>query len=298
MKKILITGCNGFLGSNLIRFLSNSNYEIVGTSLNDNLENKNFLFKKGDLSDPLFAKSLIQLVNPDIIINTVAWTDVDACEVQPEKAYQLNVATAENVARSISNKNTKLIYISTDQLFDGLQSFYSENSIPNPINVYGKTKLEAENVCLSNHKNTIVVRTNFFGESPKNHKPSFAEWIFNSLNEKKEIKMFTDIFINPIEVSLFAKAIEKTFSCEYSGILNIVGNERISKYDFGIRLAEKFGFDNSLIVPSKSAGFNFKAARPLDMSLSVKKYETLFNYKLPSLEDSLNKFKENKKWKQ
>lgn len=298
MKKILITGCNGFLGSNLIRFLSSPDYQIVGTSLNENLENKNFLFKKGDLSDPAFTKSLIQSINPDIIINTVAWTDVDACELQPEKAYQLNVLTAENIAKAISNEKTKLIHFSSDQLFDGLQSFYSEKSVPKPINVYGKTKLEAESVCLSYHKNTIVIRTNFFGESPKNHKPSFAEWIFNSLNEKKEMKMFTDIFFNPIEVSLLVKAIEKTFSSEYSGILNIVGNERISKYDFGVRLGEKFGFDTSLIVPSKSTEFNFKAARPLDMSLSTKLYENLFNYQLPSLEDSLNKFVENKKWKQ
>ena len=229
--RVLITGCDGFLGSNLIRILSNLNHELIGTSIEDAKIN-NIKFIQGDLLNLDFVKSLIKSSNPDIIINTAALPDVDFCDKDPEKAYKINVLTAINVAKSIDRKDTKLIHISTDQLFNGKKSFYSEDDTTEPLNVYGKTKSMAEKACLENHMNTLIVRTNFFGRSLNNHKPTFAEWIINSLNHKQEINMFNDLFFTPIEVSYLVKAIEKTFKSKYTGILNIVGKERISKYDY------------------------------------------------------------------
>jgi UDP-galactopyranose mutase len=182
-------------------------------------------------------------------------------------------------------------------LFRGVKSFYSEEDVTEPLNVYGKTKLESERVCLANHKNTIIIRTNFFGWSPKEHKPTFAEWILNNLKEEKEIKMFKDVFFTPIEVSALAKAITRVFDSDYCGILNIAGKERISKYEFGIRLAKTFGFNSSLICPTSINDFNFKAPRQPDLSLSVKKFEDLFSNTLPDFNTSLKKFKSDEKTK-
>lgn len=291
--KILITGCNGFLGSNIIKEFSKSNYELIGTSLNDKKSFNKIFFEKGDLLDIEFVKSLIHFYNPDVVINTAALADVDFCEKNPEEAYKLNVLTAENIAKAIEREDTKLIHISSDQLFEGTNSFYSEEDIPKPINVYGKTKLEAENSCLTYHKNTIVVRTNFFGWSPQDHKPTLGEWIFNSLKDGTEIKMFNNVFFSPIEVSLLANSIEKLFTSDYVGILNIAGNERISKYELGIKIAEQFGFDSSLIKSVRIEQSNSGAIRPLDMSLSVEKYEKILGLKLPDINNSLKVFINN-----
>lgn len=291
--KILITGCNGFLGSNIIKSLSKKDYELIGTSREGKKSFNKIYFEKGDLLDIKFVKELIRFYNPDVIINTVALTDVDFCEKFPEEAYKLNVLTAENIAKSIEKEYTKLIHISSDQLFNGNKLVYSEEDNPAPLNIYGKTKLESEKSCLNYHKNTIIVRTNFFGWSSENHKPTFAEWIFNSLKNGKEIKMFNDVFFSPIEVSYLIKEIEKLFKSDYRGILNISGNERISKYEIGIKIAEKFGFDRSLIKSVKIDQSNLTAIRPLNMSLSVKKYEELFNSKLLNIEESLKKLMDN-----
>jgi len=246
------------------------------------------------LSDFDFAKSLIKKYSPEVVINTIALTDVDKCEEHPEEAYNLNVVTAYNISRAVQDKKIKLVHISTDQLYDGLKSNYSEEDVTNPINVYGKTKLESEKICLQNHQDTVVVRTNFFGKSHEKHKPTFFEWVFNNLKDGKETKMFTDVFFTTIEVSLLASAIEKLFNSDFKGILNVVGNEKISKYDFGIKVAENFGFDKSLIIPTSVEGFDFKAKRPKDMSLSAENFENLFDFYFPDLNFSLNKLKNEK----
>jgi dTDP-4-dehydrorhamnose reductase len=291
--KILITGCNGFLGSTIIKKLSNKGYEIIGTSLNEKKQFNKIYFEKGDLLDFEFVKSIIRVYDPDVIINTAASTDVDFCERFPEEAKKLNVVTAENIAKAIEREDVKLIHISSDQLFNGANSYYSEETQPSPINVYGKTKVDAEKFCLESHKNTIVVRTDFFGWSPKGHKSTFAEWVINSLKEGNEINMFNNVFFSPIEVSLLADCIEKLFTSDYKGILNISGRERISKYSLGIKIAEEFGFDPSFIKPIEINQAKFSAVRPLDMSLSVLKYEEMFCVKLPNITESIKIFKEN-----
>jgi len=288
--KILITGCNGFLGYNLIKILGSSDYKLIGTSLTNNKTNAGFNFVQCDLLNLKASSLLVKSCDPDIIINTIALTDVDFCEKHQEEAYKINVITTANLVKSISREKTKLIHISTDQLFDGLRSFYSEEDTTRPPNIYGKTKLMAEEVCFRSHHNTVVIRTNFFGFSPRNHKPTFAEWILNSLKKRTEINMFNDLFFTPLEVSILVKAIEQVFLSEYQGVLNIAGNARISKYDFGIKLAEKCHLDPSLINSISMNEFSFNAPRQPDMSLSIKKYNKLFSHKLPNLNESLDAF--------
>lgn len=295
MKKILITGSRGFLGSNLFFFLSkNKDFDLFLTSRTGNPGQDSERFFSGDLLDKSFVKSIISRIEPDIVINTVSLVNVDLCEEKPDLAEKMIVSTAYNLAETVSDFNCRLIHISTDQLFNGRKMMYSEEDTPSPLNVYGIMKLKAESYVNQLDPDSVIIRTNFFGWSPVYHPPTFAEWIFNSLVAKKPITLFTDLFFCPLEVSLLTELLEPVILSDFNGILNIVGSERCSKYDFGMFLADKFYLDSTIITPSKVKVDSFKAKRQSDLSLSIKKYETLFHRKIPGLEESMSRFHHNR----
>ena len=294
--KILITGSRGFLGSNLIHGISgNKNYEIFSTSRSGNPEEqRNERFFQGDLLDKSFVHNLIATIEPDIVINTVSLVNVDLCEDRPELAEKMIVDTARTIAGSLSEWDCHLIHISSDQLFDGQKMMYSEDDPPAPVNVYGTMKLKSEDTVRHLAPDAAIIRTNFFGWSPCYHPPTFAEWIFNSLRDKTPITLFTDLYFCPLEVSYLTEALELVMGSKFGGILNIVGSERCSKYEFGMALARKFGFDTSTITPSKMQPDSFKARRQSDLSLSIRKYEHVFSRKTPGLEENLSRFYQNR----
>ncbi|WAC04324.1 MAG: SDR family oxidoreductase [Methanoregula sp.] len=298
MIKILITGSNGFLGSNLVSYFSQkSNYRVFSTSQKRSVDPELNDFIQGNLLDISFVNHLFSTVQPDIVINTVSLVNVDQCEENPDLANAVTVVTAENIAQASDRYRCRLVYISTDHLFDGKKSMYTEGDIPAPVNIYGKTKLLAERRTLKHVADTVIVRTNFFGWSPPEHPPTFGEWVYNNLKEKKPMTLFTDYYFTPIEVTYLAEAIETVATSSFSGIINIAGSERCSKYEFGIALAEECGFDSGPITPATIESDSFKAPRQQDLSLSTEKFRKLFNKELFALRQSIKKFcrdRENK----
>lgn len=295
--KILITGSNGFLGSNLARFFSvRDDYEVFLTSRSPCHREVLNNFTRGDLQDGIFVEEIISKIVPDVVINTASLVNVDHCEEDPELAYDLIVRTAENVAQSARRHGSRLIYISTDHLFAGDRSMYSENDIPMPVNQYGKMKLKAESKSIDLNPDTVMIRTNFFGWSPDNHPPTSAEWIYNCLKSQEPMNLFTDYYFTPIEVTYLAESIEKIAKSDFTGVINIAGSQRCSKYEFGIELAEVFGLDPSPITPCKlnASKFKLKAKRQQDLSISTEKFKHVFASDLPDLRESLQRFYETK----
>ena len=293
--KILITGSNGFLGSNLEHFYSNKEeYDVFLTSQNTcyNPQLDNFI--QGDLSDGAFVDKLISTVKPDIVINTVSLVNVDLCEDDPKLADKITVQTAKNVAQSVQRHGSRLIYISTDHLFKGNRSMYSEDDMPMPVNEYGKSKLEAELKSIVFNPDTAIVRTNFFGWSHDSHPATFGEWVYDNLKQQTPMNLFTNYYFTPIEVTYLAEAIETVAKTNFTGIVNIAGTERCSKYEFGMVLAEVFGLDDSSINPYEISANSFKAKRQQDLSLSTEKFERIFNRKLPNLREGIQRFYKNK----
>jgi len=290
-KKLLITGSNGFLGSNLVQFFSqNKNFEIFSTSQKKSVLHDTKNFYQGNLQDLAFVKDLFSAIKPDLVINTVSLVNVDLCEEQPSLAYDITVRTTQNIAEAAEEQSSRLIYISTDHLFDGKKSMYTEDDIPAPVNEYGRTKLLAEQKTIQANPNAAIVRTNFFGWSPKGHTQTFGEWVYTNLKEQRPITLFTNYYFTPIEVHYLAEAIETVIGSEFFGIMNIAGSERCSKYEFGIRLAELAGFDKSIITPQEVSANSFKAPRQPDLSLSVKKFEQYYQKQIPGLDACLQRF--------
>ena len=161
MKRLLITGGSGLLGSNIAK-LATSKFDVHATYNENEVNMKNVHFFGIDLTrKEQLAK--IEKIKPDFIIHCAALTDVDDCEGNPDKAYNQNVLTSINVASIARKIGAYLIHISTDSVFDGTKGNYKEDDTPNPINVYGKTKLEAEQKVTSIQPDSCIVRTNIYG---------------------------------------------------------------------------------------------------------------------------------------
>ena len=296
MKRILITGSNGLLGSNLVRYFSEgSRYRVFTTSYHPSFSKEISNFVRGDLQDKTFIEKLLDKIEPDIIINTVGLVNLENCEEEPDMARSIIVQTAENLAQSARHHGARLIHISTDHLFNGAHPMYTEEDTPTPVNVYGKMKLEAERRVSAAYKDAVIVRTNFYGWSPEGHPQTSGEWIFQSLKQQIPVTLFTDYYFTPIEVTLLAEALEEVAESEFKGVINIAGSERCSKYDFGTALAEVFHFDPSPIQRGSIATMVFKARRQPDLSLSTEKFRRLLGRELPNLRDGLRRFYKNQK---
>ena len=282
-KRILVTGFNGMLGKDIcFVFSNNGNFDVYGADLiqNDDIPlNQQFI---GDLTAPDFTKKMLEAVNPDIIIHCAAIVSLDKCESDKNLAKKIHVDVTECLAKYNIN-NTKMVYISTDSIFDGKLGNYSESDKPNPVNYYAKSKLDGEIKALEN-PNNIIARTNIFGFN-KEMRGSIAEWAIQNIVTKKSINGFTDTIFNAIYTKHLANIMLKLVQMDYKGIINVASANFISKYDFLRLLAMELNFPESLIIKSSSSMHNFITPRPLNTTLNINKLKDIVD--VPLIEDGI-----------
>ena len=221
--------------------------------------------------DPTVIESINNLldeVNPDVIINLIALTDVDFCEFNINHAYTVNNKIVENIAFWILSKKSKafLVQISTDQLYSG-NGFSSESDIFIP-NVYAYSKYAGE-LAAKNVSNHLVVRTNFFGKSITPGRYSFSDWIVNSLKENITINLADDILFTPLSIGYLCEILIQAIKNNINGTFNFGSGSGISKYEFGLKLSKLLHLNPNLIIKAKAFDIGFKVARPLDMRMDV-----------------------------
>jgi len=221
-----------------------------------------------------------------MVVHAAGFTSVEQCEAKPDLARHINVDLAGNVAKACAKLGLPLIHISTDHLFSGERSLFAETSHVTPVNVYGMTKAKAELRVLDVHPEALVLRTNFYGWRTS-YRRSFSDMIIDKLRDSQKISLFQDVFYTPILVEMVARAAHELLDLKATGIVNIVGDERTSKYEFGIRIAEEFGLDASLIKPGLLADQVALVQRPRDMSLSNQKACKLLGRQLGSVAEHL-----------
>ena len=283
MKKIFITGSTGQLGQALIK-LFKSRYEIISTSRYSYNKTDYFL----DITDPILTKNLISTISPDIIINLAALTDVDLCEKNPKLANSINFHGVQNLVNAF---NGPIIHLSTDYVFDGSKGQYSEEDVTNPINEYGRTKLEGEQYLAKNSNDSLIIRTNVLYDYATNSNASFLKWIVHSLNDKTVINVVDDQINNPTWTMSLAIVIDRAIQTELNGLVHWGDADWISRYEFALKIAESFNLKKDLIEPIKTAELKQTAARPLKGGLSTIYAEKILNLEPPSIEHCLHQLK-------
>lgn len=276
MKKILVIG-NGFLGKSIEIFKS-ENLDISCISKN----NSNVTV---DIRNVESLEKTIIKINPQVIINCAALTNIDEIEKNSEEAYEVNAYGAKNIACIASKYNIRLIHISTDSVFDGKKGMYTEKDVPIPINEYAKSKKLGEELVMNNLKNCVIVRTNFYGLN--NEKKFLFNWIINNLQNDKKISGFKNIIFSPLEITNLAKMLLELSENNFQGIIHLSSNEPISKFNFIKKIAKILGFNEKNVTEGNIDEMDFAAKRPLDTSLSNSLAKTVLNTKIINLDEWL-----------
>ncbi|MFK5893414.1 MAG: SDR family oxidoreductase [Pseudomonadota bacterium] len=229
----------------------------------------------------------IEKIKPKVVIHAAGLTSVEMCETNPEFAHHTNVTLAENIAKVCSKLNISLVHISTDHLFSGNEQLVKEEHPTEPQNVYAKTKAEAELRVLNSYPESLVVRTNFYGWGTT-YRTSFSDMIINSLKKGKSLTLFHDVFYTPIYTGVLIQAVHDLVKVKTTGIYHVVGDEKLSKYQFGKKIAKQFGLDDSLIDKGSFADQPNLIHRPYDMSISNEKVCELLGRTLGNVDEHIH----------
>ena len=209
----------------------------------------------------------LEAIKPRFVIHTAALANVDGCESDPVTARRINAELAGNVAGACERCGVQMVHISTDHLFSGDVPLVDEDQPPDPVNEYARSKADAESLVLAANPSALVIRTDFFCWGPL-YRSSFSDTVIASLRAGREVLLFQDFFFTPLLAETVANATHDLLDLEATGIINVAGDDRISKWDFGLMLAEEFGLDAGLLRKGVISDRPTLVQRPHDMSLS------------------------------
>ena len=287
-RRLLVTGASGLLGNRIIE-LAKKDYTVIPIHNTKPLHPHSL---KLDITNTSEVSNLFHKLKPHAVIHTASETNVDRCEIEKEHAWKANAEGTHNIASVCSKIGAKLVYISTDYVFDGEKGLYTEKDKPNPINYYGVTKLEGESQVVQHCKNCVILRTSvLYGWHP--WKQNFAIWTINQLKQNKEITVVEDHYNTPTLVDNLAQIIIEAVQKDLQGLYHASGNERISRYEFARQIAETFHLSPRLIKPIKMSQLTaWIAKRPKDSSLNTDKIQKQLKTKPLNITDGLNRMKE------
>jgi dTDP-4-dehydrorhamnose reductase len=249
MNKVLILGAQGMLGHDLVQIFAKG-YRVIG------LDKENV-----DITRQGATRKAIKEISPAVVINAAGYTDVDGCEKKMHKAFVINAEGAKNVAKGCRDSRAKLVYISTDYIFDGeKKSPYREDDPPDPLNIYGESKLMGERYVEEFSDNFLIVRTQWlFGRHGRN----FVEAILALTAERENIEVVHDQKGSPTYTVDLSKAIAALVRKDLHGTFHVSNNGSCSWYDFALEIVRLAGVSGAEIIPISSTDLNRPAKRPL-----------------------------------
>lgn len=271
---VWITGAGGLVGTYLVQTAARyePSWAVRGLTRADL-----------DLTDVRAVRSAFQADAPQMVIHCAALSQTPACEKDPALARKLNVEVTALLAELAAD--IPLIFFSTDLVFDGRAGNYDESSAPNPLSVYGKTKLEAEKIVLANPKHTAVRMSLNFGRSPRGDR-SFNEQMRRAIERGETLKLFTDEFRCPMAAVETARAVWELAAKNRTGLYHLAGVERLSRWEIGRLLVKHWRLD-AKIEPVSVRDVAGCAPRSPDTSLNCNKVQSVLSFPLPRFSEWL-----------
>jgi len=279
-----VIGGSGLLGQHLMREGGSRGYRVHGTYSSEPVPDLSPL----DLRDHGAIEEVFSRVRPGVVMIAAAMTSVDGCESRPELAEQVNAIAPGEIAELSQVGGARVVHFSTDYVFDGRSETVVEESTPNPINVYGRSKLAGERNVLGEAPDALVVRTCAnFGWNRLRGKENNVTWILNALRTRKTVPLFTDQRVSPSYVPHVARLAFDLLEKEESGVYHAATKGCLTRYEIGEAVCDTFGLPTSLLKASTLAEAGLLAPRPRTSCLVSKRLERFPNIPHPTFRETL-----------
>ena len=285
--KILITGASGLIGRELCYVAEKEGHKVYSAFHKVKPEFGEVI--ELDITSRESGRRAVQDKRPDCMVHLVTLTDVDRCEIEKKEARRINAHATELIAKEAKALSTFLIYVSTDYVFDGEKGLYIEENNPEPINYYGTTKLMDERSVRDFAAEWCIARTSTpFGRHP--NRVSFPQFVIERLSTGQGIQVVEDQYTSPTSTSNLALMLLEIAERKINGYVHVGGATRISRLELALLVTEKMSLRKELIIATRMDSMEWRAKRPRDSSLSVKKATFLLKNKPKEIHQAIDEF--------
>lgn len=289
--RLLVVGANGLLGSNVVYAARQRDWAVSGTyhSIRPSFDVPLTQF---DLRAYDVFGDLLTEHNPDMVVNCAAMTDVDECEMNPEQAHAVNGDAPGRLAAHCESNDIGFIHISTDYVFDGTaHDQYSESAVPNPVQVYGESKLAGERAVRNETVETLIARLSFVWGIHRNSGEisGFPAWVRDRLQANKNVPLFTDQWVSPTRAGNAADMLLDLIEYGVTGLVHVACTSCITPYEFGAILTEYADVNEgeSLLAEGSIDDIERPATRPRYSCLDVERVESVLGRSQPTLREGI-----------
>jgi len=294
MKKVLITGANGFLGQHLVNLLLKKGYEVIAVAKGESRlpfkASEKFRYYEVDITNDFLLHAVLEKEIPDTIVHAAAMTQPDDCQLNPSTCEAVNVQATAQLLLSAESFSRHFIYISTDFVFDGEKGDYKEDDVMNPVSWYGFTKVQAESIVQTSDIPFAIVRTCLvYGNALTGTRSNIVGWVKKSISAGKHIKVVSDQWRTPTYVEDLAKGILLVIEKGATGVYHISGKDKLTPYDMAMQTAAFCKLDDALIENVDAASFSQPAKRPPKTGFDISKARKELGFEPISFEEGLRK---------
>jgi dTDP-4-dehydrorhamnose reductase len=289
-KRLLITGGSGYLGSYLLREVRDR-ANVTAWSGTRAVERFGIPCRPVDLGDHDAVASAFRAVRPDVVLHPAALARVAECHANPDQAQRINTGGTVALAELAAAAGARLVFVSTDLVFDGEHPPYREGDPTTPVSVYGRTKAAAEQAVRATPRG-LVVRLSLLCGPSLSGQPSFFDQQIEALRTARPVTLFADEWRTPVHLATAAAALLALASSDVTGILHVGGPERLSRLEMGRRMAAWLGVSGETIVACRRQDVPSAESRPRDVSLDSSRWRGLFpTLPWPGFDESLRCFR-------
>ncbi|OHD75676.1 MAG: hypothetical protein A2V99_11415 [Spirochaetes bacterium RBG_16_67_19] len=285
----MLTGGGGFVAGNIIG-QSAPELKVHAIETREvSFRRNNLSWHAVDLLDTPALKSLFDHIRPDVVVHAAALSDIDFCEAHRDQAERVNVAVTRVLAELCREMNSRMIYFSSDSVFDGETGNYSEENEPQPLNVYARTKVDAENIVAHTVPDWVIVRPSLVLGLPAFAAGNSFLWrMMQALQEGNTVAFPSEEIRSPIDVITLSRAILELAEHDYKGYLHLSGNDALSRLAMARRIARRLGYEEAVVVDKKPDVEGERARRPRDVSLSNRRAKQILKTPLRSFSEGLD----------
>lgn len=301
-KRLMVTGADGFIAGNVVQqalgwwevhalALERVAYpgEIAPDARLQTPNSHGLHWHVFDLRDADRLRHVFREVHPDVFVHAAALADIDYCETHKDAAESVNVCVVRDIVRHCRQAGAKLVFLSTDTVFDGTRGFYREDDPPRPRNFYAETKVRAERVVTDTAGNAVIARLSLvMGLPALGAGNSFMARMIEALKDGREVGMPDNEIRTPIDVITLGRALLELADNDFAGCIHLAGNDRLSRHAMGQRIAERLGYPKDLVVVKNAEALLGRAPRPRDVSLDNAKARAFLKTPMRSLDGGLD----------